>query len=136
MSMICFTRKYNFFTMKKIPNNKNMNNPIIKYDDFEKVKILTGTILEVTENIKARKPAYVLKIDFGEKAGIKFSSAQITNYSIEELVNRQVVAVCNFEKKNIAGIESEVLVLGSIDQDNKVILLQPDVLVKNGSPVA
>ena len=113
-----------------------MNNPIIKYDDFEKVKILTGTILEVTENIKARKPAYVLKIDFGEKVGIKFSSAQITNYSIEELINRQVVAVCNFEKKNIAGIESEVLVLGSIDQDNKVILLQPDVLVKNGSPVA
>jgi len=113
-----------------------MNNPIIKYDDFEKVKILTGTILEVTENVKARKPAYVLKIDFGEKAGIKFSSAQITNYSTEELINRQVVAVCNFEKKNIAGIESEVLVLGSIDQDNKVILLQPDVLVKNGSPVA
>ena len=113
-----------------------MNNPIIKYDDFEKVKILTGTILEVTENVKARKPAYVLKIDFGEKIGIKFSSAQITNYSIEELINRQVVAVCNFEKKNIAGIESEVLVLGSIDQDNKVILLQPDVLVKNGSPVA
>jgi len=113
-----------------------MNNPIIKYDDFEKVKILTGTILEVTENVKARKPAYVLKIDFGEKVGIKFSSAQITNYSIEELINRQVVAVCNFEKKNIAGIESEVLVLGSIDQDNKVILLQPDVLVKNGSPVA
>ncbi len=113
-----------------------MNKSVIKYDDFEKVKILTGTILEVTENVKARNPAYVLKIDFGEKLGIKFSSAQITNYSINELINRQVVAVCNFEKKNIAGIESEVLVLGSIDQDNKVILLQPDVLVKNGSPVA
>jgi len=113
-----------------------MNKSVIKYDDFEKVKILTGTILEVTENVKARNPAYVLKIDFGEKLGIKFSSAQITNYSINELINRQVVAVCNFEKKNIAGIESEVLVLGSIDQDNKVILLQPDILVKNGSPVA
>ena len=113
-----------------------MNKPIIEYDDFEKIEILTGTIIEVTENVKARKPAYVLKINFGEKVGIKFSSAQITNYSMEELINKQVVAVCNFEKKNIAGIESEVLVLGSIDQDNKVILLQPDIVVKNGSPVA
>ena len=113
-----------------------MNKPIIEYDDFEKVEILTGTILEVTENVKARKPAYVLKIDFGEKVGIKFSSAQITNYSITELINKQVVAVCNFQKKNIAGIESEVLVLGSIDLDDKVILLQPDIMVKNGSPVA
>jgi len=113
-----------------------MNKSIIEYDDFDKVEILTGTIMEVTENVKARKPAYVLKIDFGEKVGIKFSSAQITNYSIEELINKQVVAVCNFEKKNIAGIESEVLVLGSIDQDNKVILLEPDIVVKNGSPVA
>ena len=113
-----------------------MNKPIIEYSDFEKVEILTGTILEATENVKARKPAYILKIDFGEKVGIKFSSAQITNYSTAELINKQVVAVCNFEKKNIAGIESEVLVLGSIDQDNKVILLQPDVVVQNGSPVA
>ena len=113
-----------------------MNKPIITYDDFEKVEILTGTIIDATENVKARKPAYVLKIDFGEKVGIKFSSAQITNYSTAELINKQVVAVCNFEKKNIAGIESEVLVLGSIDQDNKVILLQPDIVVKNGSPIA
>ena len=113
-----------------------MNKPIIEYDDFDKVEILTGTIMEVTTNIKARKPAYVLKIDFGEKVGIKYSSAQITNYSTTELINKQVIAVCNFEKKNIAGIDSEVLVLGSIDQDNKVILLQPDIVVKNGSPVA
>ena len=113
-----------------------MNKPIIEYNDFQKVEILTGTIIEANENVKARKPAYVLKIDFGEKVGVRFSSAQITNYSIEELMNKQVVAVCNFEKKNIAGIESEVLVLGSIDEDNKVILLQPDIVVKNGSPVA
>ena len=113
-----------------------MTKPIIEYNDFEKIEILTGTIVEVTENVKARKPAYVLKINFGEKVGIKFSSAQITNYSMEELINKQVVAVCNFEKKNIAGIESEVLVLGSIDQDNKVILLQPDIAVKNGLSVA
>tara|TARA_B100000953_G_scaffold85293_1_gene69581 strand:+ start:242 stop:580 length:339 start_codon:yes stop_codon:yes gene_type:complete len=111
-----------------------MNKPIVEYNDFEKLEIMTGTILEATENVKARKPAYILKIDFGEKVGIKFSSAQITNYSTEELINRQVVAVCNFEKKNIAGIESEVLVLGSIEE-NKVILLQPDIKVKNGSPV-
>ena len=111
-----------------------MNKPIVEYNDFEKLEILTGTILEATENMKAKKPAYILKIDFGEKVGIKFSSAQITNYSTEELINRQVVAVCNFEKKNIAGIESEVLVLGSIEE-NKVILLQPDIKVKNGSPV-
>ena len=111
-----------------------MNKPIVEYNDFEKLEIMTGTILEATENVKAKKPAYILKIDFGEKVGIKFSSAQITNYSTEELINRQVVAVCNFEKKNIAGIESEVLVLGSIDE-NKVILLQPDIKVKNGSPV-
>ena len=113
-----------------------MNKPIIEYNDFQKVEILTGTIIEVAKNAKARKPAYVLKIDFGEKVGVRFSSAQITNYSIEELMNKQVVAVCNFEKKNIAGIESEVLVLGSIDEDNKVILLQPDITVKNGLPVA
>jgi len=111
-----------------------MNKPIVEYNDFEKLEILTGTILEATENVKAKKPAYILKIDFGEKVGIKFSSAQITNYSTEEIINRQVVAVCNFEKKNIAGIESEVLVLGSIEE-NKVILLQPDIKVKNGSPV-
>ncbi|SVC64539.1 uncharacterized protein METZ01_LOCUS317393 [marine metagenome] len=111
-----------------------MNKPIVEYNDFEKLEILTGTILEATENAKAKKPAYILKIDFGQKVGIKFSSAQITNYSTEELINRQVVAVCNFEKKNIAGIESEVLVLGSIEE-NKVILLQPDIKVKNGSPV-
>ena len=55
-----------------------MNKPIIEYNDFEKIEILTGTIVEVTENVKARKPAYVLKINFGEKVGIKFSSAQIT----------------------------------------------------------
>ena len=70
-----------------------------KYEDFEKIEILVGTILEVKVNKKARKPAYVLKIDFGEKVGIKQSSAQITNYSIEELLQKQIIAVCNFGKK-------------------------------------
>ena len=108
---------------------------IVKYEDFEKIEILVGTILEVKINEKARKPAYVLKIDFGEKVGIKYSSAQITNYSIEELLQKQIIAVCNFEKKNIAGIESEVLILGAINKDKEVILLHPQQKVDNGSNV-
>ena len=113
-----------------------MSKEIIEYEDFKKLEILTGTILEVTDNVKARKPAYILKINFGESVGIKYTSAQIKNYSASELLNRQVVAVCNFNKKNIAGIESEVLVLGSINENNDVILLRPDILVKNGSHIA
>ena len=108
---------------------------IVKYEDFEKIEILVGTILEVKINEKARKPAYVLKIDFGEKVGIKHSSAQITNYSIEELLQKQIIAVCNFERKNIAGIESEVLILGAINENKEVILLHPQQKVDNGSNV-
>ena len=108
---------------------------IVKYEDFEKIEILVGTILEVKVNEKARKPAYVLKIDFGEKVGIKHSSAQITNYSIEELIQKQIIAVCNFGKKNIAGIESEVLILGAINKNKEVILLHPQQKVDNGSNV-
>ena len=108
---------------------------IVKYEDFEKIEILVGTVLEVKINEKARKPAYVLKIDFGEKVGIKKSSAQITNYSIEELLQKQIIAVCNFEKKNIAGIESEVLILGAINQNKEVILLHPQQKVDNGSNI-
>ena len=108
---------------------------IVKYEDFEKIEILVGTIFEVKINEKARKPAYVLKIDFGEKVGIKKSSAQITNYSIEELIQKQIIAVCNFEKKNIAGIESEVLILGAINENKEVILLHPQQKVDNGSNV-
>ena len=77
----------------------------------------------------------MLKIDFGEKVGIKQSSAQITNYSIEELLQKQIIAVCNFGKKNIAGIESEVLILGAINKNKEVILLHPQQKVDNGSNV-
>ena len=108
---------------------------IVKYEDFEKIEILVGTILEVKINEKARKPAYVLKINFGEKVGIKHSSAQITNYSIEELLQKQIIAVCNFGKKNIAGIESEVLILGAINKNKEVILLHPQQKVDNGSNI-
>ena len=109
---------------------------IIKYEDFQKIQILTGTIKTAEINKKARKPAYVLSIDFGPEVGIKISSAQITNYSVEELLNRQIVAVCNFENRNIAGVESEVLVLGAINEREEVILLEPRQLVNNGSEIA
>ena len=108
----------------------------LEFADFLKIQLVIGTILEAQVNEKAKKPAYVLKIDFGEKIGKKISSAQITNYTIDELKNRQIVAVCNFEKKNIAGIESEVLVLGAINEQNEVILLKPDIKVKNGSIIS
>ena len=77
----------------------------------------------------------MLKIDFGEKVGFKQSSAQITNYSIEELLQKQIIAVCNFGKKNIAGIESEVLILGAINKNKEVILLHPQQKIDNGSNV-
>ena len=109
---------------------------VIKYEDFQKIQILTGTIKTAEINKKARKPAYILSIDFGPDVGIKISSAQITNYAIDELVNRQIVAVCNFENRNIAGIESEVLVLGAINEREEVILLEPSQPVNNGSEIA
>ena len=109
---------------------------VIEFADFSKIQLVVGTIEEVQINEKAKKPAYVIKIDFGEKIGKKISSAQITNYTIEELTNRQIIAVCNFERKNIAGVESEVLVLGAINETNNVILLKPDIKVKNGSTIS
>lgn len=109
----------------------------ITYEDFEKIQIATGTILEASINEKARKPAYVLKIDFGNKIGVKTSSAQITNYyKTNELINKQVMAICNFPPRNIAGINSEVLILGAIEQDGKVVLFHPSQKVKNGLPIA
>ncbi len=109
----------------------------ITYLDYDKIQICTGTILKASINEKARKPAYVLKIDFGEKIGIKTSSAQITNYyKTSELINKQIMAVCNFPPKNIAGINSEVLVLGAIEKDGKVVIFHPSQKVKNGLIIA
>ena len=109
----------------------------ITYEDFKKVKIKLGTILEVKKNEKARKPSYVLKVDFGPETGIKQSSAQITNYYKEEdLVGKQVVGVCNFPTKNIAGVVSEVLILGAIEKDGKVVLLHPSQKAENGLEIA
>jgi tRNA-binding protein len=109
----------------------------ITYEDYDKIQICVGTILEASINEKARKPAYVLKIDFGERIGIKTSSAQITRYyKTNELINKQVMAVCNFPPRNIAGINSEVLILGAIEEDGKVVLFHPSQKVKNGLPIA
>ncbi len=108
---------------------------MVTFSDFEKIDIRTGTIIEVMDFPKAKKPAYQLKIDFGE-LGIKLSSAQITHhYAKEELVNRQVVAVINFPPRQIANFFSECLVLGVYDENNQVILLQPDKPTRNGQRI-
>lgn len=105
---------------------------MISWADFEKIEIRSGTILEVTDFPKAKKPAYQLKIDFGP-LGIKQSSAQITHhYSASELRGKQIVAVVNFPPKQIANFFSECLVLGVYDQQNQVVLLQPEREVDNG----
>ena len=108
------------------------NNEEISINDFSKLNLVLGTILEASKNVKAKKPAYILKIDFGKNVGVKQTSAQITNYSLEELINRQVVAVCNLPSKKIAGFTSEVLRLGAIS-GNDVHLLSPDVKLENGT---
>ena len=109
----------------------------ISYEDFKKVLIKIGTVLEVKKNEKARKPSLVLKVDFGKEIGIKQSSAQITDYyNSETLVGKQVVGVCNFPKKNIAGVVSEVLILGAIEKDGKVVLVHPSQKTENGLDIA
>ena len=109
----------------------------ITYDDFKKVQIKVGTVLEVKKNEKARKPSLVIKVDFGKEIGIKQSSAQITHYYNEEnLKGKQVIGVCNFPEKNIAGIVSQVLILGSIDEEGKVILVHPSQKSEDGLPIA
>ena len=109
----------------------------ITYEDYSKVEIKIGTVLSVKKNEKARKPSLVVEVDFGPEIGIKKSSAQITNYYNEEnLVGKQVIGVCNFPKKNIAGIVSEVLILGAIEKDGKVVLVHPSQKVENGLEIA
>jgi tRNA-binding protein len=109
----------------------------ITYDDFDKIDIRVGTVISVKTNEKARKPSLVIEVDFGKEIGIKQSSAQITHYYNEEnLKGKQVVGICNFPEKNIAGIVSQVLILGSIDKEGKVILLHPSQESENGLTVA
>ena len=102
------------------------------FDDFTKLDIRVGTILEASPFPKARKPAYKLKIDFGDELGVKKSSAQITEqYGPEELIGKQILAVVNFPPRQIADFFSEVLVLGT-DSSGGVILITPDKPSKNG----
>lgn len=111
-----------------------MNNTIT-FEDFTKVDLRVGTIIEVNDFPEAKNPAYQLTIDFGD-LGVKKSSAQITTlYSKADLLNRQIVAVINFPKKQIAKFMSECLVLGAVDGKD-VMLLNPEHKVKNGSPVS
>ena len=109
----------------------------ITYDDFDKIDIRVGTVISVKQNEKARKPSLVIEVDFGKEIGIKQSSAQITHYYNEEnLKGKQVVGICNFPEKNIAGTVSQVLILGSIDKEGKVILIHPSQESENGLPIA
>jgi tRNA-binding protein len=109
----------------------------ITYNDFDRIDIRIGTILSINENEKARKPSLILEVDFGEEIGIKKSSAQITHYyNQENLIGKQVIGVCNFSEKNIAGVKSQVLILGAIEEDGKVVLLNPSQKTKNGLKIA
>jgi tRNA-binding protein len=108
---------------------------MIGWDDFEKIDMRVGTIMEATDFPNARKPSYQLTIDFGE-LGIKKSSAQITAlYKKENLIGRQVVAVVNFPVKQIANFFSGCLVLGVYNEEDNVVLLQPSLQVKNGCKI-
>lgn len=109
----------------------------INWSDFEKIDLRVGTILEVRDFPEARNPAYQLHIDFGGEIGILKSSAQITKrYSKEDLLNRQIVAIVNFPKKQIGKFMSECLILGAVEREGDVVLLNPDFKVENGTTIA
>jgi tRNA-binding protein len=107
----------------------------IDFDQFLAVDMRVGRVLAVDEFPEARKPAWKLTIDFGPEVGVKRSSAQITNYSREELEDRLVVAVVNFPPRQIGPVRSEVLVLGATDEEGRVILLEPRSDVPLGSRI-
>ncbi|KAF2327367.1 tRNA-binding protein [Flavobacterium daemonense] len=105
----------------------------LTWNEFERTDMRVGTIVEVNDFPEARKPAFQLTIDFGSEIGIRKSSAQITKrYIKEDLVNRQIVAVVNFPKKQIGKFMSECLVLGAVGEEGDVILLAPDFKIPNG----
>jgi len=117
-------------------DNQNPSGETLTWSQFEQVDMRCGTILEVTDFPKARRPAYKLLIDFGPVIGTRRSSAQITtHYSKAELVNRQVIAVLNFPPKQIADFMSECLVLGVYDENSEVVLLGPGKPVTNGMKI-
>lgn len=106
----------------------------INFEDFLKVDVRIGTVIEAVRFPEARKPAYKLKIDFGDEIGIKRSSAQITvHYEPDNLVGRQVAGVVNFPPRQIGPFMSEVLTLGFADENDDIVLLMPERAVPNGS---
>ncbi|MGZ9096781.1 MAG: tRNA-binding protein [Micavibrio sp.] len=105
----------------------------ISYEDFEKIDIRVGTIIDAQPFPEARRPAYKLHVDFGPVLGIKKTSAQVTiHYTPETLIGRQVAAVMNFPEKQIGKFMSEILVLGFPDADGNVVLVHPGLSVPNG----
>ena len=109
----------------------------ITWSDFQKVELRIGTIIEADDFPEARKPAFILKVDFGEEIGVKKSSAQITDlYTKESLIGRQVLAVVNFPSKQIGPIMSECLVTGFHREDGAVVLAVPDTKIPNGVRLA
>ncbi|PWJ52067.1 tRNA-binding protein [Faecalicatena contorta] len=108
---------------------------MITIDDFDKVDMRVGTIIEASINKKAKKPAYKLVVDFGDEIGTKTSSAQLTVlYTAEQLIGRQVIAVVNFPPRRVAGVKSEVLILGC-DSQQGTVLLNPAEIVENGDRI-
>lgn len=107
----------------------------IVYDDFAKVEMRLGVIQEVKEFPRARNPSFKVEVDFGPDLGTRWSSAQITNYSMEELIGRRVVCVVNMPPRNIAGFQSEILIMGVPNAKGETILLSPDSDALLGSEV-
>lgn len=108
----------------------------IEWQDFERVELRVGTVVHAEPNAKARKPAYVLQVDLGP-LGLKTSSAQITDhYRADSLIGKQVLCVCNFAPKSIAGVRSEVLVTGAYDAENRVVLASFEQPLPNGARLA
>jgi len=103
-------------------------------EDFDRLRLTVGRIVQVEDFPEARQPAYKLTIDFGSR-GVRRSSAQITRYAKEELLGRQVVCVLGFEPKRIAGFVSEVLVTGAVSDAHGVVLLAPDAEVEDGTEI-
>lgn len=127
IELVSFNYKINRFA------NKLRNKMDLTWNEFERTDMRVGTIIEINDFPEARKPAYQLTIDFGSEIGIRKSSAQITKrYQKEDLLNRQIVAVVNFPKKQIGKFMSECLVLGAVGEEGDVILLAPDFKIENG----
>lgn len=126
----------NIYTTPGPVSNVKDGDNVASFADFERIHIHTGEIVEATLNPKARVPAYILKIDFGDEIGIKVSSAQLTeNYRVSELVGKKIVAIINFENKNIAGVKSEVLVLATVCENKGTLLLEASENALSGSVV-